>query len=129
VVVAAPLLMLELNHLLTLEDLDQAVPLLMDSSQPRDQAVEEILDQVARAELKVILIQDFQLNQVLDVDLWHNVHPVFLLSETFQGPNVNCLMAPKESVVQHGPLLDPQEDLSKVLILGLFQPGQMVGPG
>ena len=121
--------MLELNHLLTLEDLDQAVLLLMDSSQPRDQAVEEILDQVARAELKVILIQDFQLNQVLDVDLWHNVHPVFLLSETFQGPNVNCLMAPKESVVQQGPLLDPQEDLSKVLILGLFQPGQMVGSG
>jgi len=125
-VVAAPQLMLVFNHLLTLEGLDQVVPLSTDSSQPRDPLVEEILDQVAQVVVKVILIQDFLLNQVLDVDLWHNVHQVFLPPETFPGHNVNYLMAPKESVVQQGPLLDPQEDLSKVLILDLFQRGQMV---
>jgi len=124
--VAVPQLMLELNHLLTPEGLAQAVPLLTDLSQPRDLVVEEILDQVALVVLKVILIQDFLLNQVLDVDLWHNVHQVFLPPETFPGHNVNYLMAPKESVVQQGPLLGPPEDLSKVLILDLFQHGQMV---
>lgn len=121
-----PQLMLVFNHLLTLEGLDQVVPLSTDSSQPRDPLAEEILDQVAQGVLKVISIQDFLLNLVLDVDLWHNVHPVFSPPETFPGHNVNYLMAPKESVVQQGPLLDPQEDLSKVLILDLFQRGQMV---
>jgi len=53
-VVAAPQLMLVFNHLLTLEGLDQVVPLSTDSSQPRDPLVEEILDQVAQVVVKVI---------------------------------------------------------------------------
>jgi len=125
--VAAPQLILGLKHFLTLEDQDQVVPQLMVSF--RDQAVVgEILDQVAQEELNPMLLEDLMLNQALDVDLRHNVHPVFSPPENFLALNVHFLMAQKDLVVQQGHLLGLLEDLSKMLILGLFQPGQMAVP-
>jgi hypothetical protein len=121
-VVAAPLLILELKHPPTLEDLVQAAQILTDSFQPRAQVVvEEILDPATQVVLNPTLIQDFQPSQVLDADHRHNVRPVFSPLGTFQDHNVSCLMVPKGLVVQQGPLLDRPEDLFKMLILGLFQ--------
>jgi len=121
-VVAAPLLILELKHPPTPEDLVQAAQILTGSFQPRAQVVvEEILDPATQVVLNQTLIQDFQPSQVLDADQQHNVHPVFSPLGTFQDHNASCLMVPKGLVVQQGPLLDRPEDLFKMLILGLFQ--------
>jgi len=122
VVVAVPLLILELKHLQTPEVRVPAAQILTDSFQPlAPVVVEEILGPVTLEVLNPTLIQDFQPSQVLDADRQHNAHPVFSPPETFQDHNVSYLTVLKDLVVQQGPLLDRPEDLFKMLILGLFQ--------